>query len=119
MPVEVARLCRKAATKPDHTSDCLQVPVPWPPQIETAYHQKQETQIRRAGDCSRDVAVITFCAEPAVPVSNGTEETPDAWRTLAEDLCGIGIEEQRRLARSEEHTSELQSPCNLVCRLLL
>src|SRR5688500_18315656 len=23
-----------------------------------------------------------------------------------------------RLARSEEHTSELQSPCNLVCRLL-
>src|SRR2546426_8464813 len=27
---------------------------------------------------------------------------------------GIPIEE-----RSEEHTSELQSPCNLVCRLLL
>src|SRR5256885_8531721 len=24
-----------------------------------------------------------------------------------------------RLSRSEEHTSELQSPCNLVCRLLL
>src|SRR5256885_8122747 len=24
-----------------------------------------------------------------------------------------------REARSEEHTSELQSPCNLVCRLLL
>src|SRR5256885_3008008 len=24
-----------------------------------------------------------------------------------------------RNARSEEHTSELQSPCNLVCRLLL
>src|SRR5256885_12699436 len=24
-----------------------------------------------------------------------------------------------RLFRSEEHTSELQSPCNLVCRLLL
>ena len=23
------------------------------------------------------------------------------------------------LGRSEEHTSELQSPCNLVCRLLL
>src|SRR5256885_9951960 len=26
---------------------------------------------------------------------------------------------QNRLPRSEEHTSELQSPCNLVCRLLL
>src|SRR2546426_4424772 len=25
----------------------------------------------------------------------------------------------RRALRSEEHTSELQSPCNLVCRLLL
>src|SRR2546426_8322815 len=25
----------------------------------------------------------------------------------------------RRVGRSEEHTSELQSPCNLVCRLLL
>src|SRR5256885_16602554 len=25
----------------------------------------------------------------------------------------------RTLPRSEEHTSELQSPCNLVCRLLL
>src|SRR5256885_12574186 len=26
---------------------------------------------------------------------------------------------ERRAPRSEEHTSELQSPCNLVCRLLL
>src|SRR5256885_10990480 len=25
----------------------------------------------------------------------------------------------RKVGRSEEHTSELQSPCNLVCRLLL
>src|SRR3989454_1530533 len=32
-----------------------------------------------------------------------------------------GTGEQRRVTpgRSEEHTSELQSPCNLVCRLLL
>src|SRR5256885_10714044 len=39
------------------------------------------------------------------------------------DLRHVHVE--RRLAtgemrqRSEEHTSELQSPCNLVCRLLL
>src|SRR5256885_10782486 len=26
---------------------------------------------------------------------------------------------EQTLLRSEEHTSELQSPCNLVCRLLL
>src|SRR5256885_6387834 len=31
----------------------------------------------------------------------------------------IGQALLRNAARSEEHTSELQSPCNLVCRLLL
>src|SRR5256885_5927383 len=30
-----------------------------------------------------------------------------------------GQELLKNLERSEEHTSELQSPCNLVCRLLL
>src|SRR5256885_4611655 len=30
--------------------------------------------------------------------------------------CVLGVEAD---TRSEEHTSELQSPCNLVCRLLL
>src|SRR2546426_3973905 len=29
------------------------------------------------------------------------------------------VRAEQRHARSEEHTSELQSPCNLVCRLLL
>src|SRR5256885_3046183 len=31
----------------------------------------------------------------------------------------IRILPEDRVVRSEEHTSELQSPCNLVCRLLL
>src|SRR5256885_13088000 len=31
----------------------------------------------------------------------------------------IGIVHFGLVSRSEEHTSELQSPCNLVCRLLL
>src|SRR2546426_4165295 len=36
------------------------------------------------------------------------------------DDHGCGRERQgKRRKRSEEHTSELQSPCNLVCRLLL
>src|SRR5256885_4883560 len=30
-----------------------------------------------------------------------------------------GLALKRGVTRSEEHTSELQSPCNLVCRLLL
>src|SRR5256885_1931153 len=37
----------------------------------------------------------------------GAEGTPARLRSAIEDI------------RSEEHTSELQSPCNLVCRLLL
>src|ERR1039457_7363568 len=32
---------------------------------------------------------------------------------------GDGPSSARRIIRSEEHTSELQSPCNLVCGLLL
>src|SRR5256885_12019267 len=31
-------------------------------------------------------------------------------------ICNLS---RYRIGRSEEHTSELQSPCNLVCRLLL
>src|SRR5256885_17240010 len=48
--------------------------------------------------------------------------------SLSEDRDGYGSSSSGRLpatpeqsftTRSEEHTSELQSPCNLVCRLLL
>src|SRR5256885_3308252 len=34
-------------------------------------------------------------------------------------LSTLPLDLQRAQLRSEEHTSELQSPCNLVCRLLL
>src|SRR5690348_17623326 len=39
-------------------------------------------------------------------------------RRRAMDLLEGGLQRQRR-SRSEEHTSELQSPVHLVCRLLL
>src|SRR5256885_4879624 len=53
-----------------------------------------------------------------------------AWRLLQDHLGGVppDMAQFRRIVRrqallmqrrSEEHTSELQSPCNLVCRLLL
>src|SRR5688500_19251634 len=35
------------------------------------------------------------------------------------DRVGIDVEVVSLSTRSEEHTSELQSPCNIVCRLLL
>src|SRR2546426_7011340 len=40
----------------------------------------------------------------------------DRLHTLEQDLTNL---KERVGRRSEEHTSELQSPCNLVCRLLL
>src|SRR5256885_6413261 len=50
------------------------------------------------------------------------DRAPDAFAVAALDQhagaragAGVALED----ARSEEHTSELQSPCNLVCRLLL
>src|SRR2546426_4650745 len=43
--------------------------------------------------------------------------------TVRAVLCEQGAAHLRKVRRgpprSEEHTSELQSPCNLVCRLLL
>src|SRR5256885_6933417 len=47
----------------------------------------------------------------ATPISAKTGQNIDA--LLDQILL------QAELLRSEEHTSELQSPCNLVCRLLL
>ena len=40
----------------------------------------------------------------------------DAIAAIDTELAGLTPDQ---LQRSEEHTSELQSPCNLVCRLLL
>src|SRR5688500_8064806 len=56
------------------------------------------------------------------------EKLPGLWTELhpatsppARQFHGAGYDEanDRLIIRSEEHTSELQSPCNLVCRLLL
>src|SRR5256885_2973961 len=55
--------------------------------------------------------------------SNAEPEGPVFVReSLADHLGADGRLElgpKLMLRRSEEHTSELQSPCNLVCRLLL
>src|ERR1039457_5271083 len=49
---------------------------------------------------------------PGSPYYGRPEFDPATARTMV--LAGVGGH-----VRSEEHTSELQSPCNLVCRLLL
>src|SRR5256885_5216760 len=43
---------------------------------------------------------------------------PDVMKAYTDGLSQIIAILKRETKRSEEHTSELQSPCNLVCRLL-
>src|SRR5256885_10768748 len=53
--------------------------------------------------------------------SNSGDGDADAepHRGAAPRTAGAGNRMRACVGRSEEHTSELQSPCNLVCRLLL
>src|SRR5256885_10240558 len=54
-----------------------------------------------------------FPTPPLSPPPAATTALPAAEPALASFLL------RSAQGRSEEHTSELQSPCNLVCRLLL
>src|SRR5256885_8552639 len=79
----------------------------------------------QAEDGIRDYKVtgVQTCALPISPAS--PSNPPSASVALsAEQAQALGvrfepIQAAQRIERSEEHTSELQSPCNLVCRLLL
>src|SRR2546426_2868574 len=54
------------------------------------------------------------------PLNSATRfSTLAAMPSFASSLWNSCCCNSRSRARSEEHTSELQSPCNLVCRLLL
>src|SRR2546426_6648217 len=65
--------------------------------------------------CARRAVVL--CPYGAIhAVSRGQ---PCARRGAFPGARGHGERQEYPGQRSEEHTSELQSPCNLVCRLLL
>src|SRR2546426_7327962 len=62
-----------------------------------------------------------WCAAHAGPLpilSGGFEGIVELLQAPAQDGERDGVR-RAPAGRSEEHTSELQSPCNLVCRLLL
>src|SRR5205807_4782342 len=63
----------------------------------------EEKETRRAS--RYDAVIATFVGVCALCVSAYTAH--------------VQRQQVRAAVRSEEHTSELQSPCNLVCRLLL
>src|SRR5690348_17630192 len=68
---------------------------------------------------------LGMAPEPRFFASEVVRRTREAWlasgRSRDSALNGIPVEETKTMTRerSEEHTSELQSPVHLVCRLLL
>src|SRR5256885_12323065 len=71
--------------------------------------------------------IYTLSLHDALPICQVDEFVDDALNRClgswahgnAFALAHSNIELHGKCSRSEEHTSELQSPCNLVCRLLL
>src|SRR5437899_8337902 len=63
--------------------------------------------------------IYTLSLHDALPISPGSarRSSRSAWR--GPPACGCARGRRRTQARSEEHTSELQSLRHLVCRLLL
>src|SRR2546426_3595767 len=62
--------------------------------------------------------IYTLSLHDALPISGGIVQRSELrLRDAPRSEVSNSLDQGRR--RSEEHTSELQSPCNLVCRLLL
>src|SRR5205807_7728594 len=89
---------------------------------------------RRSSDLKEDIFTISprvnasaiSLSTVSTSSADSFRERPTSWYTASLNcarvtVCpevGLSRNESAEL-RSEEHTSELQSPCNLVCRLLL
>src|SRR2546422_8274291 len=80
------------------------------------FFSSRRRHTRCSRDWSSDVCSSDLVAEPAAGEDHGAapERPPEEIQPLQERDSEI-----RRLHRSEEHTSELQSRLHLVCRLLL
>src|ERR1022692_4891993 len=73
------------------------------------------------GGCCRPSEQSALFLGVQLPGVADTKEGAHGWAGHAAPDLGIATVAggNRIEIRSEEHTSELQSPCNLVCRLLL
>src|SRR5574337_190490 len=78
--------------------------------------------LRSAGESYVDQACPGYCTDRGYGLSTLPQPAVVSDRNgslgAVPDRIGYGGSAGRRTARSEEHTSELQSPLNLVCRLL-
>src|SRR5690625_2418721 len=95
--------------------------------IHKGHQQVINTAVNIAKEKGMESAVITFHPHPSVVLSKGKKkvnyitplkEKESILQNMQVDRLYI-IEFNEKLARSEEHTSELQSRGHLVCRLLL
>src|SRR6266850_307417 len=96
--------------------------------VDQRPQRKRDTELLRRGFERQDVRREVRPARAVDLVGDARQIEPLLPRVAVRDQVHRIVVEQRvareidRLAdrrRSEEHTSELQSPCNLVCRLLL
>src|SRR2546426_1391325 len=63
--------------------------------------------------------IYTLSLHDALPISTATGPAGEIAPFGPAEAVIVFTSTAKLAARSEEHTSELQSPCNLVCRLLL
>src|SRR5690242_21319839 len=78
-------------------------------------------QTKVGDNLGRIVSVLRLALErsDAVIVCGGLGPTQDdITREAIAEVMGVELERDPEVVRSEEHTSELQSHVNLVCRLL-
>src|SRR5688500_20176471 len=80
-------------------------PIPY----TTHFRSEYGTTTAYGSSTVRDTALVTGHAQQLLGLQPNTRYN---YRVRSQNSAGL-------LTRSEEHTSELQSPCNLVCRLLL
>src|SRR5256885_11945957 len=66
-----------------------------------------------------DEVVMRRTNKPGITISKITGDGGRLPMDAAKNTVSVSVEHYLKSVRSEEHTSELQSPCNLVCRLLL
>src|SRR5256885_5658080 len=104
-------------------------------QVRTTVAQGQMPTLQQVAESSNDLVPagtaltgLRFFRDSGTEIGLGyaTAREPTIWMTNGSSTAAVKSVAEIRSRylegwdfRSEEHTSELQSPCNLVCRLLL